>query len=46
MSLAGHAALTEEMRNAYTILFGRTEERRPLERLMFGWENNTYIDIS
>lgn len=32
MSWAGHAALMEEMRNAYTVLLGRTERRRPLER--------------
>jgi hypothetical protein len=30
----------EEMRNAYTVLLGRTEERRPLERHVLRWESN------
>jgi hypothetical protein len=40
MSWAGHAALTEDMRNAYTILLGRNEQRRPFGRFMRRWKNN------
>jgi hypothetical protein len=33
------------MRNAYKILMGKTEKKRPLVRLRSRWEDNIRIDI-
>jgi hypothetical protein len=38
--MGGHAALTEEKRNAYRILVGKPEGKRPLGRPRRRWEDN------
>jgi hypothetical protein len=38
MRWAGHAARMREMRNAYNILVGKFEEKRPLGRPRRKWE--------
>jgi hypothetical protein len=40
MSWAGHAALKDYMRNACTVLLGRIEDRRLLQRPMLRWDIN------
>jgi len=35
---AGHVACTREIRNAYTVLVGKPEGKRPLERRSGRWE--------
>jgi hypothetical protein len=45
MRWEGHIAQKVEMRNAYIILFGKFEEKRPLGRTRFRWENNTKMDV-
>jgi hypothetical protein len=42
----GHVAGTEEMRNAYKILVGKSEENRPLERPRLRWEDNIRMDLN
>jgi hypothetical protein len=39
MRWAGHVAHMEEKRNAYLILVGKTEGKRPLGRLRCRWED-------
>jgi hypothetical protein len=34
-----------EMRNAYKILVGKPERKRPLRTLMHGWEDNIRTDL-
>jgi hypothetical protein len=34
-----------EMRNAYRILVGKLQGKRPLRRLMHGWEDNNKMDV-
>jgi hypothetical protein len=34
-----------EVRNAYNILVGKPEERRPLRRPMCRWEDNIKMDL-
>jgi hypothetical protein len=41
----GHVAYMEEMRNAYNILVGKPERKRPLGRPRRRWEDNFSIDI-
>jgi hypothetical protein len=42
--MALHVTCMGEMRNAYSILFGRPEGKRPFGRPRHRWENNK-IDI-
>jgi hypothetical protein len=44
MRLAGHVARMEEKRNAYMIIMGKPEEKRPLGRLRRRWVENIKID--
>jgi hypothetical protein len=41
----GHVARMEEMRNAYNIVVGRSEGKRPLRRPRRRWENNIRMDL-
>jgi hypothetical protein len=43
---AGHVAQMGEKRNAYGILVGKTEGKRPLGRPRCRWVDNTKIDLS
>jgi hypothetical protein len=43
--MGGHAAHTEKMINAYNILAGKSEGKRPLGRLRQRWEDNIRIDL-
>jgi hypothetical protein len=45
MRWAGHVARMGEVRGAYNILVGRTEERRPLGRPRRRWEDNIKMDL-
>jgi hypothetical protein len=45
VSWAGHVACTGEMKNAYNILIGKSEGKRPLERPIHIWENNIRMDL-
>jgi hypothetical protein len=42
---AGHVACMEEMRNAYRILVGKNEGKRPLGRPRCRWEDSTEMDL-
>jgi hypothetical protein len=42
---AGHIARMGERIGAYSVLVGKPEERRPLERPSRGWEDNIKIDV-
>jgi hypothetical protein len=42
---AGHAARMGEKRNAYRILVGKPEGKRPLGRCSHRWENNIKMDL-
>ena len=42
---AGHVARMEESRNAYRILVGRPEGKRPLGRPGRRWEDNIKMDL-
>ncbi|KAJ4431809.1 hypothetical protein ANN_20414 [Periplaneta americana] len=42
---AGHVARMGESRNAYRVLVGRPEEKRPLGRPRCKWENNIKMDL-
>jgi hypothetical protein len=44
MRWAGHVARMPENRNAYRLLLGKPEGRRPLGRSRRRWMNNTNID--
>ncbi|KAJ4428177.1 hypothetical protein ANN_24192 [Periplaneta americana] len=41
----GHVARMGESRNAYRVLFGRPEGKRPLGRPRRGWEDNIKMDL-
>jgi hypothetical protein len=43
--MAGHVARLGEKRNAYRILVGKSEGRRPLGRLRHRWVDNIKIDL-
>jgi hypothetical protein len=45
MRWAGHVALMGEKRNAYRILVGKPEEKRPLGRVRRRWVDNIKIDL-
>jgi hypothetical protein len=45
MRWAGHVACRREVRDAYTILVGRPEGRRPLGRPRRRWEDNIKMDL-
>jgi hypothetical protein len=45
MRLTGHVAHMEEMRNAYRILFGKPEGKKPLRKPGLRWEDNIKIDL-
>jgi hypothetical protein len=45
MGWAGHVARIGEKRNAYMILVGKPEGKRPLGRLRRRWEDNIIMDL-
>jgi hypothetical protein len=45
MRWAGHVASTEEKKNAYRILVGKPEGKRPLRKTGRRWEANIIIDL-
>jgi hypothetical protein len=45
MRWAGHVACMGEKRNAYRILVGNPDEKRPLGRHKHRWEDNIKIDL-
>jgi len=45
MRWAGHVARMGNMRNAYKILVGKPEGKRPLERTRLRWEDDIGIDL-
>jgi hypothetical protein len=45
MRWAGNVACMGEMRNAYNILVGKPEGKRPLRRPRRRWENNITVDF-
>jgi hypothetical protein len=45
MRWAGHAARIGAKRNAYRILVGKPEGKRPLERPRRRWVNNIKVDL-
>jgi hypothetical protein len=45
MRWAGHVARMEKKMNAYRILMGKPEGKRPLERPRRRWVNNIKIDL-
>jgi hypothetical protein len=45
MRRAGHAARMEEKRNAYRILVGKPEGKRPLGRSRRRWADNIKMDL-
>jgi hypothetical protein len=45
MRWAGHVARMGEVRDAYNILVGKPEERRPLGRPRRRWEDNIKVDF-
>ena len=42
---AGHVARMEQSRNAYRVLVGKLEEKRPLGRPRRRWEDNIKMDL-
>ena len=42
---AGYVARLEESRNAYRVLVGKPEGKRPLGRQRHRWEDNIKIDL-
>jgi hypothetical protein len=44
MKWAGHVAYMEEMKNAYKVLVGKLEGKRPLGRHRRRWEDNIGMD--
>jgi hypothetical protein len=46
MRWAGHMARIEEKRNAYNILVGKPEGKRPLGNPRCSWEDNIKIDLT
>jgi hypothetical protein len=45
MRWAGHVACMGEKKNAYRILVGKPERKRPLGRPLYRWEDNIKIDL-
>jgi hypothetical protein len=45
MRWAGHVARIREKRNAYKILVGKPEGKRPLGRTRSRWEDNNRMDL-
>jgi len=45
MGWAGYVASMGEVKNAYNILVGKIEGRRPLGRPRCRWENNIRVDL-
>jgi hypothetical protein len=45
MTWAGHVARMGAKRNAYRILVGKPERKRPLGRLRHKWVNNIKMDL-
>jgi hypothetical protein len=45
MRWAGYVARMGEKRNAYRILVGKPERKRPLGRLRCGWVDDNKIDL-
>jgi hypothetical protein len=45
MTWSGHVARMEEKTNAYRVLVGKPEGKRPLGRPMRRWENNIRMDL-
>jgi hypothetical protein len=45
MKWAGHVARMEKKRNAYRILVGKPEGKRPLGRLRHMWVDNIKMDL-
>jgi hypothetical protein len=45
MKWGGHVARREEKRNAYRILAGKPEGKRPLGRPRIRWEDNIKMDL-
>jgi hypothetical protein len=45
MSWAGHVARIGEKKNAYRVLVGKPEGKRPIGTPTFRWENNIKIDL-
>jgi hypothetical protein len=45
MRLAGHVARMGETKNAYRIMVGKPEEKRPLGRQRRRWVHNIKIDL-
>jgi len=43
--MAGHLTCMGEMRNAYSILVGKHEGKKPLGRPMCRWEDNIGMDL-
>ena len=42
---AGHVARVEQSRNAYRVLVGKPESKRPLGRQRCRWEDNIKMDL-
>jgi hypothetical protein len=42
---AGHVAQVREKRNAFRIIVGKPEGKRPLERQRRGWVDNIKMDL-
>jgi len=40
-----HVVRMDAMRNAYKIMVGKPEEKRPLARIRHRWEDNIRIDL-
>jgi hypothetical protein len=40
MGLAGHVSRMRERRNAYRVMVGKPEQKRPLGRPRYRWEDN------
>jgi hypothetical protein len=45
MRWAGHGARMGEVRDAYRVLVGRPEGKRPLERPRLRWKDNIKLDL-
>jgi hypothetical protein len=45
MRWAGHVARMGEKRNAYRILVGKPEGKRPLRRPIWRWEDDVRMDV-
>jgi hypothetical protein len=45
VEMGGTCNMHERMRNAYSILVGKPEGKRPLERPKYRWEDNIRMDL-